>query len=113
MASFTKPISFTGGVWANLLQKMQAAGYKGSGIVSSLGIHNADAALLIYLHLTDNGSVSPTTGTDGWAIGATGGGGAGPTFFSDRGGNMSSLDLASAWVFAPTTVSVKVMAVGA
>jgi len=90
---------------------MQAAGYQGGGIVSSLGIFNGDSALLVYLHLTDNGLTSPSTGTDGWPIGA-GSGGSGATFFSDRGANMSSLDLGTTWLYAPTTVSVKVMAVG-
>jgi hypothetical protein len=111
MANFTKPISFTGGTWSNLLTRMRTAGYQGGGNVSSLGIHNADAALLLYLHLTDNGSTNPATGTDGWVIGA-GAGGAGATFFSDRGANSSSLDLGTTWIYAPTTVTAKVMAIG-
>jgi hypothetical protein len=107
MSQFTKPISFTGGTWSNLLTRMQALGYKGGGRVSTLNIFNGDAANLIYLHLTDNGSTSPSTGTDGWPIGGAATA-SGKTFGSDSG----TFDLGTAWVYAAVTVSATVMVTG-
>ena len=118
MANFTRQISFTGGTYSNLLTRMRALGYKGSGIVSSLAIGNADAALLLLIFLTDDGINTPPTQTpalattDGWPVGA-GAGGLGPAYFSDRGANVSSLDLAGTWIYAASTVAANVMAVGA
>lgn len=110
MANFAKPITVNG--FVNLLTAMKAAGYQGSGIVSSLGIFNSDAGVLCYLHLTDNGVTAPGTGTDGWPIGAAAGG-TGATFFSDRGGNRSSVDLGTTYLYTPSSIPIKVIAVGA
>jgi hypothetical protein len=111
MANFTKPITVNG--FVNLLTAMKAAGYQGSGIVSILKIYNPDATNLLYIHATDNGITAPGTGTDGWPIG-TATGNAGTTFFTDRGANQSSLDLATCWLFTAASIAgIKIMAMGA
>ena len=59
MAGFTKPITTGVTTFQNLLALMKANGYKGDGNVSKLSIFNADAAQLLYIHLTDNGVTAP------------------------------------------------------
>ncbi len=90
---------------------MRTAGWTGSNIVSSLGIFNPSATVPCYLHLTENGSTNPSTGTDGWPIGA-GANDVGPAFFSDRGGNQASLDINTVWLYTASSIAVKVIAVG-
>ena len=107
---FTKPLTING--FVNLGTAMRAAGYGGGGMVSSGGIFNPDAAVLLYLHLTETASTAPATGTDGWPIGA-GATAAGNAFFFDRGANQSSLDIGTTWLYAPSSIVIKVIVTGA
>lgn len=106
---FTKILTVNGSV--NLATAMRAAGYTGSGIISSLAIFNPSAAVPLYVHLTNNGSTAPVTGTDGWPVGA-GASDVGPAFYADRGANQSSLDIGTTWLYTASSIDIKVIAVG-
>ena len=109
MSQITKPITVNG--WVNLGAALRTAGWTGNMILSSLGIFNVSASVSCYLHLTENGSTNPSTGTDGWPIG-NGTSDAGAAFFSDRGANQASIDANTTWLYTASSISIKVIAVG-
>jgi hypothetical protein len=113
MSNFTKPISTPNNTFANLKTLMKAAQPTFvADRLMSLGIFNPDGAVLLYIHLTDNGQTSPVTGTDGWPIGGAAGA-ADKTFYANQGANNAFLDYGTVWIFTASVIVVKVIAVGA
>jgi hypothetical protein len=110
MSNLTKPIATPNNTFANLKTLLKAAGFNGDR-VSSLRIFNDDAAVLVYIHATDNGTAAPSTGTDGWPIGSAAGG-TGKTFLAEKGSNQEFLDIGTCWIFTASVINIKVLVIG-
>jgi hypothetical protein len=110
MSQFTKPLATVNG-FANLLTLMQAAGYTGTAQGHYLRIEN-DNAGLVYIHLTNNGSVAPAVAADGIPI--ANGAGAVQKFFEVGSvtGDDGFIDLAGIWIGAGAVINIKVAAIG-
>lgn len=111
MANFADKVDTING-FVNLGALMRAAGYAGGGVVSSLGIFNPSATT-VYLHFTNNGTASSgLTGANGWPIGDSTAA-VDTSFYSDRGANMSSIDIGTTWIYCTGIQSIHVIAAGA
>lgn len=106
MSQFTKPLTVNG--WSTLAALMIAAGYTGTTPLSSLQIVN-DNADTLYIHLTNNGTSHPATGTDGIGIGSAEDS---SEWSFDETSPDGFLDAGTTWLYSGASIDIKIAAIG-
>jgi hypothetical protein len=101
----TELVSVSG--WKNLWVQAVADGYQGSPIIKSGAVINFNATTA-YLHITNNGSTNPATGTDGLPLSSTAANAPSSAYTLPNG-----TDLAGVWIFTSGAQDIRYTVTGA